>query len=103
MIMYAKKIIEDVYGNLEYETKSHGPVLTKAEYVYGDSVANYTPAIVRVTNTSEVVICTIEELATKYGGNHWIKCIDTVTGEARQEKEVCVLVGIESWTESGLT
>ena len=37
MIIYAKRIIEEVYGNLEYETKSHGPVRTKAEYVYGDT------------------------------------------------------------------
>lgn len=37
MIIYAKRIIEEVYGNLLYETKSHGTVLTKAEYVYGDT------------------------------------------------------------------
>ena len=37
MIIYAKRMIEDVYGNLEYETKQHGSVLTKAEYVYGDT------------------------------------------------------------------
>jgi DNA polymerase elongation subunit (family B) len=37
MITYAQKIIEDVYGNLEYETKNHGTVLCNAEYVYGDT------------------------------------------------------------------
>ena len=37
MIMYAKQIIEDVYGNREYNTECHGPVLTRAEYVYGDT------------------------------------------------------------------
>ena len=37
MIIYAKKIIEEVYGNLEYVTQCHGPVLTQAEYVYGDT------------------------------------------------------------------
>jgi DNA polymerase elongation subunit (family B) len=37
MIIYAKRIIEEVYGNLEYETEKHGPVMTKAEYVYGDT------------------------------------------------------------------
>jgi DNA polymerase elongation subunit (family B) len=95
MIIYAKKIIENVYGDLEYETKSHGPVLTKAEYVYGDSVANYTPVIVRVTNAREIVITTIEELATKYGGSLW--------KPGKQEKEFCELVGVESWTEAGWT
>ena len=37
MITYAKRIIEEVYGNLEYETKKHGKVLCSAEYVYGDT------------------------------------------------------------------
>jgi DNA polymerase elongation subunit (family B) len=37
MITYAKRMIEDVYGNLQYDTEKHGPVLTKAEYVYGDT------------------------------------------------------------------
>ena len=37
MIIYAKRMIEEVYGNLEYETEGHGIVLTKAEYVYGDT------------------------------------------------------------------
>jgi DNA polymerase elongation subunit (family B) len=37
MITYAKRIIEEVYGDREYITECHGPVLTKAEYVYGDT------------------------------------------------------------------
>jgi DNA polymerase elongation subunit (family B) len=37
MITYAQKIIEDVYGDLEYTTKSHGKVQCNAEYVYGDT------------------------------------------------------------------
>lgn len=37
MIIYAKRIIEEVYGDDLYETKSHGVVRTKAEYVYGDT------------------------------------------------------------------
>jgi len=37
MIIYAKKIIEEVYGDRLYETKENGVVLTKAEYVYGDT------------------------------------------------------------------
>lgn len=37
MIIYARRIIEEVYGDLEYETESHGKVLSKAEYVYGDT------------------------------------------------------------------
>lgn len=37
MITYGKRIIEEVYGDLVYDTKSHGPVKCKAEYVYGDT------------------------------------------------------------------
>jgi len=37
MIIYAKRIIEEVYGDLEYDTESHGKVFTRAEYVYGDT------------------------------------------------------------------
>ena len=37
MIMYAKGMVEEIYGNLECDTKEHGKVLTKAEYVYGDT------------------------------------------------------------------
>jgi DNA polymerase elongation subunit (family B) len=37
MIIYAKRMIEEVYGNLQYDTKCHGLVQTNAEYVYGDT------------------------------------------------------------------
>jgi DNA polymerase elongation subunit (family B) len=37
MITYAKRMIEDVYGNMHYDTENHGTVLSKAEYVYGDT------------------------------------------------------------------
>ena len=98
MIIYAKRIIEEVYGNMEYDTQCHGPVLTRAEYVYGDSVAAYTPVYVRV-NRETVDICTIEHLAIKYGGGIWKKC----TEPGKQEKEVCELAGIETWSENGWT
>lgn len=92
MIIYAKRMIEEVYGNMEYETAEHGIVLTKAEYVYGDSVANYTPVYVRVAGNP--VICTIEELAALYGNNQWTES---------RGKEFCELSGVETWTESGWT
>jgi DNA polymerase elongation subunit (family B) len=37
MIIYAKRIIEEVYGDRVYDTVSHGPVKCRAEYVYGDT------------------------------------------------------------------
>ena len=37
LLTYAKKIIEECYGNKICETEHYGPVLTKAEYIYGDT------------------------------------------------------------------
>jgi len=37
LLTYAKKIIEECYGDSVCETKNYGPVLTKAEYIYGDT------------------------------------------------------------------
>ena len=97
MITYAKRIIEEVYGNMVYETATHGPVKCNAEYVYGDSVANYTPIYVKVNDV--FIICTIEQLAEKYGNNQWTTCREV----GKQEKEYCELSGVETWTEKGWT
>ena len=48
LLTYAKRVIEEVYGDAVMDTFNHGKVRTKAEYVYGDSVANYTPVYVRL-------------------------------------------------------
>jgi DNA polymerase elongation subunit (family B) len=37
MITYAKRMIEEVYGDSVYETAKHGIVKCNAEYVYGDT------------------------------------------------------------------
>jgi DNA polymerase elongation subunit (family B) len=37
LLTYAKKIIEEVYGDTICETKNFGKVRTKAEYIYGDT------------------------------------------------------------------
>jgi hypothetical protein len=97
MITYAKRMIEEVYGNLIYETALHGPVKCLAEYVYGDSVASYTPIYVRKNGKFE--ICCIEQLSEKYGNGTWRRCLE----EGKQEKEVCELDGVETWTERGWT
>ena len=94
MIIYAKKIIEEVYGHKECETKNNGVVLTKAEYVYGDSVASYTPIYIRVNG--KTMICSIEDLA-KFGNNVWTSYHDT--------KECIDLTNqnIETWSSNGWT
>ena len=97
LLNYAKKIIEETYGDSEYNSSKYGSVLTKAEYIYGDSVANYTPIYIKVNNNIDIL--TIENLAHKYGNNGWTTC----TEEGKQEKEVCKLTNIETWTEKGWT
>ena len=97
LLTYAKKIIEECYGDRICNTKDHGPVLTKAEYIYGDSVANYTPVYVKVDNVIDII--TIEELAEKYGCGKWIQCLEP----GKQEKEVCELQGVETWSDKGWT
>ena len=37
LLTYAKKIIEQCYGDNVCETENYGPVRTKAEYIYGDT------------------------------------------------------------------
>ena len=97
LLTYAKKIVEETYGNRICDTEKYGPVLTKAEYIYGDSVANYTPVYVRVNKMIDIL--TIENLAEKYGENKWMNCIEP----GKQEKEVCELNNVETWTEKGWT
>ena len=102
LLTYAKRVIEECYGDAICNTTEYGPVLTKAEYIYGDSVANYTPVYVSYLNDNKertIDICTIEQLAEKYGGCNWVKC----TEPGKQEKEFCELEGIETWSEKGWT
>ena len=98
LLTYAKRVIEECYGDALCESK-HGLVNTKAEYIYGDSVANYTPVYVRIIGTQELIISTIEHLAKKYGKDMWIKCSEP----GKQEKEFCEIENIETWTDKGWT
>lgn len=110
MITYARRIIEEVYGDMVYDTASHGPVLTKAEYVYGDSVAKWTPVYLRVRRDNAFGeddakakyyydVCEVEKVATKYGHGRWFKCAEP----GKQEKEFCSLDGVDTWTDRGWT
>ena len=53
MITYAQKVIEDVYGNLEYTTIKHGKVICNAEYVYGDTDSVFFTFNLKDPNTNE--------------------------------------------------
>lgn len=103
LLTYAKKVIEECYGDAICDTKK-GPVLTKAEYIYGDSVAGYTPVYVRVNGLLEIL--TIEELASRYGIRNadtqcsvWTVCEE----EGKETKEYCELRDVETWSDKGFT
>jgi DNA polymerase elongation subunit (family B) len=104
-ITYARRIIEEIYADRVCETKNHGMVMTNAEYVYGDSVTEYTIVYVRVDG-KYLDILKIKDLANKYGEMNkdgtlaWRMCQEP----GKQTKEVCEMqVGVETWTEKGWT
>ena len=98
LLTYAKRVIEECYGNTDVDTK-YGMVNTKAEYIYGDSVANYTPIYVKFDE--KIDILTIEDLAVKYGDNNWVLCQE----KGKEDKEYCELshINIETWSDEGWT
>ena len=96
LLTYAKRVVEETYGDVIVETK-YGKVHSKAEYVYGDSVAKYTPVYVRVDGQLQIV--EMENLAEKYGDSKWVPCLE----EGKQEKEICELHGVETWSDKGWT
>jgi len=99
MITYAKRIIEDVYGDMIYATKLYGNVQCNAEYVYGDSVANYTPVYIRKGGII-LDICKIEDLCIKYSNSkEWYSCLEP----GKEDKEICEFTDIETWSEKGWT
>ena len=55
MITYAKRMIEEVYGDLVYDTKCHGPVKCRAEYVYGDTDSVFFTFNLEDPNTGEKI------------------------------------------------
>ena len=97
LLTYAKRLIEEVYGKRLCNTTNHGLVMSNAEYVYGDSVAKYTPTYVKVDD--QIQILEIEHLAEKFGNNNWNNFIEN----GKQEKEYCELNDVETWTEKGWT
>ena len=98
LLIYAKTVIEEYYKNRVVTLKDGKEVLTNAEIVYGDSVAGNTPIYIRI-NKEKIDICTIEELANKYGNNKWMKCQE----DGKEDKLVCELENIENWSEIGWT
>ena len=102
LLIYARDVIETAYKNRIIKLNNSHIVKTNAEYVYGDSVASYTPVYIRVNNNIEVV--TVDSIVEKYGNGEWCICREV----GKQDKEFCDLTKnsdliIYTWTESGWT
>ena len=99
LLIYARETIENVYKNMKVDTK-FGPMLTDAEYIYGDSVANYTPIYLKDAE-GNIDIVSVEMLGKKYGKNEWKTCIEP----GKQEKEYIDMtsMGLLTWTDEGWT
>jgi hypothetical protein len=95
MITYAKRMVESIYRHLVVDTRCHGPVLTRAEYIYGDSVASYTPVWIR--RRGVVSLLPIDRVAPE---SAWRRCEDP--GRATKEAHVFG-DDTETWTERGWT
>ena len=86
------KVVTEVFDKYDINPK----------VVYGDSVASYTPIIIK--DNDNIKIIPVNELCMNL---EWKKCSDIVsTGlckdiEIENEKEYCELSNINSWTEEG--
>ena len=102
LLTYGKRVVEEVYGDAKVESKKFGFVNTKAEYIYGDSVANYTPIYIR-SNAGQLNIIKIDDLAQLYGDTAgWVYSKE----DGKEGKEFCEMIpsmNIETWSDKGWT
>ena len=62
LLIYSKRIIEEVYGDAVCDTK-YGKVKTNAEYIYGDSVTPDTPLLLKNKKTGLIEFKQIDDLS----------------------------------------
>ena len=98
LLIYGKTVIEECFYNKLIKLDDGREIKTYAEYVYGDSVTNYTPIIIK--HNDKIEILTIEEIGEKYGSNKWIKFLE----HGKENKEYCILnYQLFVWTENSWT
>lgn len=110
LLTYAKRIVEDVYGNRKCTTK-YGTVHSNAEYIYGDSVTFDTPIFVKTfrqdDNGNLVEYCKFVEIGNLASISEWqpydrFKENDTVNA-VRREKQHSSFIhkNVYVWTKNG--
>ena len=99
LLIYGKTVIEQCFYDKLVTLDNGDQVKTYAEYVYGDSVTNDTPIIIK-NYQNLIEILTIENIAKKYGNNEWL----TFEEVNKQTKEYCILsYEIYVWSENSWT
>ena len=97
LLLYGKKVIEDVYDNVVCETKL-GKVRTKSEVVYGDSVTPDTPLMLRNKSTGNIEFKQIDNLSNEM----WRPYEGFKVGESnRREKQQNIVSNYEIYTSRG--
>ena len=97
LLIYGKKVIEDVYDNVICETK-FGKVKTKSEVVYGDSVTPDTPLMLRNKDTGNIEFKQIDNLSNEL----WRPYEGFKAGESnRKEKQQNIVSNYEIYTSKG--
>lgn len=114
MITYVKRVVEEIYSDRVVEvpavySQKGGAVekvelkRTRAEYVYGDSVAWYTPIYVRDSQmkmNDEYKALKICQISLLFGCGGWVNCVEP----GKEDKEFCEMrADIETWTNEGWT
>jgi hypothetical protein len=89
--------------NTAYNLYIEGKLITwkgKVAKTENESIsARGVQVIIIPDHNDKIDIVTIEQLAHKYGHGKWVKCLEN----GKQDKEVCELDNIETWTEKGWT
>ena len=98
LLYYGKNIIEGCYGNIIVDTKNHGKVRSKAEYIYGDSVTHDTPILLRNKETNNIEFKEISQLSN----DEWRSYDGFKANESnRKEKQQKYVNNYEIYTSNG--
>ena len=66
LLLYGKRVIEEVYKNRICETERYGKVRTNADCIYGDSVTSDTPIFLKHIKTGKICFKQIDDI-----GDEW--------------------------------
>ena len=96
LLIYGKKIIEEVYGDKICDTP-YGIVHSHAEYIYGDSVSGDTPMMLKHKKTGNIEFKQIDELNSEWKPYEGFKANES----NRREKQQASVDDYFIYTSSG--